>query len=147
MKKTILLSTILLSGIILFSAFVNNNSCAKKEGIVFHEGTWKQALTKAKEEKKLIFLDANASWCGPCKKMERRTFTDPVVAKFYNTNFINVKMDMEKGEGIALSQKLQLRAYPTLYFINGKGEVVDQQTGYMNATDLLAYGKIVKKME
>jgi len=146
MKKTILLSTILLSGILLLSAFANKKSFTKNEGIKFHEGTWQQALTKAKEEKKLIFLDANASWCGPCKKMERRTFTDPVVATFYNNNFINVKMDMEKGEGIALSKKLQLRAYPTLYWINGNGEVVDQQTGYMNAANLLGYGKIVQKM-
>ena len=47
----------------------------------------------------MIFLDAYASWCGPCKMLQKNVFTKKAVGDFYNSKFINVKMDMEKGEG------------------------------------------------
>ena len=70
------------------------------QGITFIEGKpWKEVLALAKRSNKLIFLDAYATWCGPCKDLQRDVFTDNEVAKVYNPAFINVKMDMEKGEG------------------------------------------------
>lgn len=111
-------------------------------GIQFYEGTWQQALKKASKENKLIFLDAYASWCGPCKIMARRTFTDEEVGEFFNENFINVKMDMEKTEdGRRLSEKYKLVAYPTLYFINGAEKVVHQELGMQKPKQLIAIGK------
>jgi len=53
------------------------------EGIKFFKGTWEQALEKSEEEGKLIFLDAYASWCGPCKIMARTTFKDSKVGEFF----------------------------------------------------------------
>lgn len=117
------------------------------EGIQFFEGDWQAALEKAKKEKKLIFMDAYASWCGPCKMMARGTFTKKDVGEFFNANFINVKMDMEKhAEGRRLSNKYQLQAYPTLYFINGDEELVLQEIGYQKPGQLLAIGKKVVNM-
>lgn len=111
-------------------------------GIQFFEGTWSEALEKAEADKKLIFMDAYAAWCGPCKAMSRKTFTDPTVGAFFNEHFINVKMDMEKGmDGPRLSRKFGLRAYPTLYFVNGKEEIVKQDLGYKDVKQLLALGK------
>ena len=145
MKKTLLISSIVLSVVVLFSACVNANSNVEskenKEGIFFHSGTWEQALEKARKENKLIFFDANTSWCPPCKRMERRTFPDPEVGKYFNSNFINVKMDMEKGEGIALSKKFPIPGYPTLFFIDGTEKIVAQQSGGLNPSQLLAYAK------
>ena len=72
---------------------------AQKSSITFFDGSWSEALTKARTESKLIFVDAYTSWCGPCKLMSNKVFTDKKVGKFYNDNFINVKLDVEKGEG------------------------------------------------
>lgn len=99
------------------------------QGIEFFHGTFAEALEKAKKENKLIFMDAYAEWCGPCKKMAATVFKDEKVGKFFNDNFINVKMDMEKGEGPNLSGKYNVAAYPTLLFINGKGDLVHKGVG------------------
>ncbi len=97
MKTTNIAVIIIISALALCSFSTNNLPPKKKgHGIVFFNGTWKQALNKAKADKKIIFLDAYASWCGPCKVMARKTFRDASVAKFYNKNFINIAMDMEK---------------------------------------------------
>ncbi len=114
-------------------------------GISFDESAWAKILERAKKEKKIIFFDAYASWCGPCKQMQKNVFTRPEVANFFNTNFINVKKDMEEGEGPALANKYPLEAYPTLFFIDGNGKVIRQVIGYQTPEQLLALGKIVAK--
>ena len=116
-------------------------------GIHFFKGSWKEALAEAKSEKKLIFLDAYASWCSPCKMMARGTFTKKEVGDFFNANFINVKMDMEKNaDGIRLSNKYNLRAYPTLYFIDHKEKLIHQELGYQKPKQLISIGKKVKAL-
>ncbi|WP_420151633.1 thioredoxin family protein [Spirosoma sp.] len=115
------------------------------EGIQFTESSWKEILKKAKAEKKVIFLDAYASWCGPCKMLQKNVFTKKEVGDFYNSKFINVKMDMEKGEGPALSQVYPLEAYPTLLYIDGNGKVLKKVLGYHSPEELIAIGKSVKQ--
>jgi len=114
------------------------------EGIQFTDAAWKEVLKKAKAEKKIIFLDAYASWCQPCKMLQKNVFTKKTVGDFYNGKFINVKMDMEKGEGPALSQVYPLEAYPTLLFIDANGRVLRKVLGYQSPEDLIAIGKSVK---
>ncbi|GAB4021438.1 thioredoxin family protein [Spirosoma koreense] len=114
------------------------------EGIQFTETSWKEILKKAKAEKKVIFLDAYASWCGPCKMLQKNVFTKKTVGDFYNSRFINVKMDMEKGEGPALSQVYPLDAYPTLLFIDGNGKILKKVLGYHSPEELIAIGKSIK---
>ena len=70
------------------------------QGIIFFEGTWKEALEKAKKEDKLVFVDSYTTWCGPCIKMAKNVFTQESVGSFYNQNFINIKLDMEKEDGV-----------------------------------------------
>ncbi len=146
MKKILL--GILAVAIIGF-AFTNKNENAsvkhqeEVKGIHFFHGTWEEALAKAKKENKLIFMDAYATWCGPCKMMARNTFTKEEVGDFFNKNFINIKMDMEHHpEGRRLSQKYGLRAYPTLYFIDSKENITHSSVGYLKPNQLIEQGKI-----
>jgi thioredoxin-related protein len=109
-------------------------------GMHFTPGTWASLLARAREEGKLIFLDANTSWCGPCKQMRREIFPQKAVAQLYNSNFINVDMDMEKGEGIDIRKKYAVHAYPTFLYINGDGEIVHKTVGSCEAVDFRQHG-------
>jgi thiol:disulfide interchange protein len=51
-------------------------------------------------------MDAYASWCGPCKKMDKMVFTQAEVGEVYNSTFINTKFDMEKGEGVGMAKNM-----------------------------------------
>ncbi|AQG82521.1 thioredoxin family protein [Spirosoma montaniterrae] len=117
---------------------------AGEPGIQFTEASWRDILKKAKVEKKIIFLDAYTSWCGPCKMLQKNVFTKKDLGDFYNSRFINVKIDMEKGEGPALSQVYPIEGYPTLMFIDGNGRVLKKILGYQSPESLLAIGKSVK---
>lgn len=112
------------------------------QGIQFeHDSPWADLLSRAKKENKLIFVDAYATWCGPCKMMAKNVFTDPSVGDYYNAAFVNAKIDMEKGEGPELAQKYGIRAYPTFLYVNGDGELVHSGLGYMEAASFIELGK------
>ncbi len=110
-------------------------------GIQFFEAPWSEVLQQAKASGKLIFMDAYTTWCAPCKKMSRHVFTDEQVGAFYNEHFINVKMDMERGEGLELAQRYHVRAYPTLLFLDAEGQVVHRAVGYHDTDDFIALGR------
>ena len=118
---------------------------AAEKGIQFTEGNWASILKKAKAENKIIFFDAYTTWCGPCKLLQKNVFTREDVAKVFNANFINVKFDMESGEGPKLAGKYPIQGYPTLFFINPNGKVVKKVLGYTTAEDLIKTGNSVKK--
>jgi thiol-disulfide isomerase/thioredoxin len=111
-------------------------------GIEFYQGTWKEAMAEAKAQDKLLFVDAFAKWCGPCKKMARDVFTRDEVGEFFNENFINLKLDMEEADGLTFGKKYPVSAYPTLMFIAGDGEVVKRIKGAQQPDALINHGKI-----
>lgn len=114
-----------------------------QDGIKFETETFQNILDKAKKENKLVFLDAFASWCGPCKMLEKNVFTKQEVGTYYNSHFINARFDMEKGEGRDIARKYSITSYPSLLFLNGNGEVVYKGKGYMDVADFLGMGKDV----
>lgn len=112
----------------------------RAQGIEFFHGTWDEALVKAEAEDKLIFVDAYASWCGPCKAMAKNVFPVVEVGSYFNSNFINMKFDMEKEESIEFRKTHQVSAYPTLLFINAKNEVVHKAVGGKKVKTLIGAG-------
>jgi thioredoxin 1 len=112
-------------------------STIAQSGIKFEEDAWALVVSKAKEENKLIFLDAYTEWCGPCKMLQERVFPDADLGKYFGENFLSTKVDMEKGEGPALAKKYAVRAYPTLLFIDpNTQQVVHKVLGYKNVEQL-----------
>ena len=51
-----------------------------------------------------------------CKWMNANIFPEEEVGTFYNKNFVNVKLDMEKeGDGKDMADKMKVRSYPTFF--------------------------------
>jgi len=110
---------------------------AQSAKIDFASKGWANLLSEAKKSDKLIFLDAYTTWCGPCKLMDKKVFSDAKVASFFNEKFINAKIDMEKGEGPEIARTYRIAAYPTLLFINGDGKMVHRGVGFHDNAELL----------
>lgn len=110
-------------------------------GIHFEHSTWKEILAKAKKENKLVMLDAYTSWCGPCKWMVKNIFPLKEVGEFYNKNFVNAKIDMEKGEGVDIAKKYNVMNYPTYLFVDGDGKLVHRVCGSREADYFIKVGK------
>jgi len=121
-----------------FIVFFATSSFA--QGIEFFHGTWKEAIELAQKEDKLIFVDANTAWCGPCRRMAANVFTQQHVGDFYNGRFINMKIDMEKGD-VDFRAKYSVKAYPTLMFINSEGEIIKRKVGGQRADGLIKLGR------
>ncbi|NNE16699.1 MAG: DUF255 domain-containing protein [Saprospiraceae bacterium] len=111
------------------------------QGISFFHGTWQEALDEAKKTDKVVFVDAYAKWCGPCKAMARNVFTQEEVGNYFNENFINLKLDMEEKDGISFGRKYPVSAFPTLFFLTPDGEMIKKSVGGKKAKDLIELGK------
>lgn len=135
MKRYLLIITVFLNSLL--------NPLIAQEGIEFFHGSFDEAKALAKEEGKLIFMDAYAVWCGPCKQMTNNVFPQKEVGDFFNKNFINMKVDMEKGEGLSLRSTYGVTAYPTLLFIDAQGKVVESVRGARSAESLLSWAKSI----
>lgn len=126
----------------IFLVVFSTSLYAQETGIRFSTDTLlSDALIKSEKEGKLVFIDCYTSWCGPCKYLVREIFPQKELGDFYNSHFINLSFDMEKGEGIKIQKKYAVQAYPTLLFLNGKGETVHVGIGALSANELIELGK------
>ena len=135
--------------LLLLPLFVASSVQAlRAEGIEFFHGSWEEALALAQAEDKLIFVDAYTTWCGPCKLMAATVFTQSEVGNFFNEHFVCMKIDMEKEPGLNFQKKYPVRAYPTLYFIDGEGKAVHKGQGALPVKKLLDLGeKVLRKVD
>ena len=132
----------------LISLFVIAAISLDAQGISFFKGTWEEALEEAKKQDKIIFVDAYAVWCGPCKRMSKNVFPHDKVGKFYNKNFINMKLDMERGEGLKFRKQYPVSAFPTLFYIDYTGELVMKVKGAQDVDGFIKLGEnALKKID
>ena len=139
MRKKVTLG--LLLAFALFSISATNKAPEVSSGINFFQGSYKDALAEAQKENKPVFIDAYTSWCGPCKQLKNNTFTDKSVIKYFNEHFINVSVDVEKGEGPSLANKYNVTHFPTMIIADKDGKRVTFTIGYIQPGDLLGFGK------
>lgn len=110
---------------------------AQSSGITFTTCSFREAMSKATAENKLIFLDAYTSWCGPCKEMSDHVFPKPEVGDFFNKRFICLKIDMDKGEGPELLKQFGIKAFPTLLVLDASGKEMHRVVGGRDAKGLI----------
>lgn len=129
---------------LLFIFLLLSTPCLAQQsnGIVFESGlSWLQIQAKAKAEKKYIFVDTYTTWCVPCKQMAAEIFTQKEVGDFFNSNFINFKVQIDRSKSGSYAVKkayndakliketYKISAYPTYLFFNPEGELVHSIIG------------------
>lgn len=124
--------------------------------------SFNDAIAAQKKNKKPIFMDVYTVWCGPCKMLDKNTFSDPKVAELINKKYNPVKFNAEGNEAITFADKkfanpsydenrkntrnamhefagfLALRGYPTMVIIDANNKVSKSIVGYRSAEQLTA---------
>ena len=87
-----------------------------------------EALKKARDEKKLIFLSVGYSSCYWCHVMERESFMDEEIARFLNEHFVCIKVDREERPDIDSIYMMALQVisgsggWPMSVFLTPEGQ-------------------------
>lgn len=106
---------------------------------------WDEIKAKAKSENKYIFIDCIATWCKPCKEMDKTVYRDRKVTNVINQKLIPMKLQMNKNvndppEVIkwhsfakSIDEELKIKGYPTFIFFSPSGVIVHRDIGYKSA--------------
>ena len=134
-------------------------STAGKKG----EMTWygmDEIEAMVSDSPKKILVDVYTQWCGPCKMMDRNTFSNAAVQKAVNEKFYPVKFDAEGAADIVfqgktysnpnfvpnkrgrnaphqLSKFFAVRGYPTLVVLDENFNILHKIVGYKQPDQLL----------
>ena len=94
--------------------------------------TWHTDLTKAtdisiKENKPLFLFFTGSDWCGWCIRLQKEVFKKPEFISWAKENVVLVELDFPrpdnqpdaiKMQNAQLQQQLQVRGYPTVWFVS-----------------------------
>ena len=103
---------------------------------MFSKSTFEASQAQAKTEAKLFLVDATATWCGPCKKMDKTTWVDDKVVAWVKQNAIAAQIDVDAQKETAAALKIE--AMPTIIVFKD-GKEYDRIVGYKSADELLEW--------
>jgi len=139
--KQLIFALLILSPFLFSECSPKNKTVATSnstQGVNFVKSeTLTDVLEIAEKEGKLVFIDFYATWCAPCKMMDKDVFPDKNIAKFFNKNFISYKVDGEKGNGQNIAALYSVKAYPTLVWLDAKGREMARTEGGTYHTELM----------
>ena len=107
------------------------------QGVDFQSITLREALERAKTENKLVFIDCYAEWSVPCKQMDQQVFSLPEAGTFFNPSFVNLRIDMEKGEGAELAARFGVKSFPAYLLLTADGKLRQKASGAVGVKQLI----------
>lgn len=99
-----------------------------------------QSIEQSKKKNRPIMIDFYAAWCGACKELDRKTFTNKRVVE-KSSEFIMVKVDCTSPDDrcTELAKKFRVRGLPTVVFISAKEEELNslRVVGFLGPDEML----------
>lgn len=89
--------------------------------------SYQLAMEQARAEDKLVMVDFYTHWCGWCKVLDKKTYSDAKVAQEAD-RMVNVKINAESD--VATATRYGVQAYPTVLFLNPDGTVRQTMQGF-----------------
>ncbi len=128
--------------------------------------TMDEALKAQEKEPKKIFMDVYTTWCGPCKLLDKNTFSDKSVIEYLNKNYYAVKFNAEGNEPVTykdftytnpnyqperkgrnaqhlFAHALKVTAYPSVVFFRENGDLIQAVPGYRTPQQLEIFLKMI----
>ena len=130
--------------------------------------SFEEAIALQKKNPKKAMIDMYTTWCGPCKKLDRETFHNKDVVDYVNKHYYAVKFNAEGNEEVTfngntfgnpnydpakakrrnsaheLARFYQIRAFPTIVFLDEKSDFITPVRGYKTPQQLELYLKLFK---
>ena len=78
---------------------------------------------------KLVLIDLYATWCPPCRTMEREVFSRKDVGDFMEQHFVAAKYDVDKTTGKELLKRYGSGAIPLYLVFDTQGELLGRIQG------------------
>jgi thiol:disulfide interchange protein len=113
-----------------------DHSKKSSSSLPFTDLSFEEALARARAEKKLVFVDLYADWCGWCTRMDEDVFTNARVQHAL-LDFIPIKVDADRGGGRSVAARYSVTGLPAFLLLNGDGEVVRRFDGYLPIEEFL----------
>lgn len=101
--------------------------------------SFEEAQKVALGTNKFMLVDFTASWCGPCRKMDRNSWNNEQV-ELALENYVKVKIDIDSNKELA--NKYGIQSIPNMLIMDGNGIILHSFKGYHNAVSL---NKVLEK--
>jgi len=133
---------------IFFTMLFSSIVFAQNEKQEINWVSFEEAVELNKTTPKPIIVDIYATWCGPCKRLNKVTFKNKVIVEYINENFYAVKFNGEQTDSVTYKGKTFLGSnrrthqftgyltnnsgsYPTISFFNKNEELIQAIPGYI----------------
>jgi thioredoxin-related protein len=139
--------------LIIFAGLVSASLYSQENKIKWY--SVEEAEKLLKDKPRPIFIDTYTDWCSWCKKLDKETFANPVIAEILTTKFYPVKFDAEGKGKITFQGKIYVNdgkvgnahqlavallqgqlSFPTVVFLNEAGQLLTPVAGFRNAKEM-----------
>ena len=110
---------------------------APARAMTWADGSFEQALQRAKAGNKWVLVDVYATWCGPCHQLDAEVWPREEVGRALEPQFVPLRRDGEEGEGAALAKRYHVVGFPTVLVIDSAGNEVDRVMGFQPASEMV----------